>query len=141
MLIGALQLDRRITDKMLKWVLVDIKRRREVNRSCYLLIRNAHVKVVSATDSSDVLLEHHVHSISKFLRCQRDRKCMFYLQRNSVDAPVVMFAFICEQEDKVRTELVVPDVYKHYVVTLKLIFVYKSQELSSLMVMMDKYLN
>ena len=101
MITGALQLDRRVTDKMLRWVLVDIKRNKQPPRKGIMTIRDDHVKFLSHTDSSDVLLEHNVHSISQFCRCQRDRRCLFYLQRNAIDAPFVMFAFTCDQEDKV----------------------------------------
>ena len=101
MITGALQLDRRVTDKMLRWVLVDIKRNKQPPRKGIMTIRDDHVKFISHTDSSDVLLEHNVHSISQFCRCQRDRRCLFYLQRNAIDAPFVMFAFTCDQEDKV----------------------------------------
>lgn len=99
--IGALQLDKRVTDRMLRWVLVDIKRSKEPSRKGVLTIKDSHVKFISGTDSSDVLLQHNVHSIAQFCRCQRDRKCLFYLQRNTVDAPYVMFAFLCQQEDQV----------------------------------------
>ncbi|XP_067949945.1 TBC1 domain family member 4-like [Watersipora subatra] len=99
--IGNTTLDRRVTDKMLRWVLVDIKRKKNVNKKGVLIITDAHARFISQTDSSDVIMEHNVHTISKFSRCQRDRKCLFYLQRNGFDAPFVMFAFACTDEDKV----------------------------------------
>lgn len=107
LVVGALQLDRRVTDKMLRWVLVDIKRSKEPRREGIMTIRDDHVKFQSYTDSSDVLLEHNVHSISQFCRCQRDRRCLFYLQRNAIDAPFVMFAYSCEQEDKVGLQWII----------------------------------
>lgn len=86
---------------MLKWVLVDIKKNKNVNKKGMMTIADAHVKFISQTDSSDVMLNHNVHTISQFSRCQRDRKCLFYLQRNGPDVPFVMFAFVCKDEDKV----------------------------------------
>ena len=100
-LAGNISLDRRITNKMLRWVLVDIKKTKNVNKQGIMSVTDAHVQFISDMDSSDVLLEHNVHTISQFSRCQRDRKCLFYLQRNNPGSPFVMFAFVCDQEDKV----------------------------------------
>lgn len=100
-ILGALPLDKRVTKPMLRWVLLDLKQDKTSLKQGLLTVSGATLKFVSSLDSSDVILEHNVHSITSFTRCTQDRKCFFYLQRNGLESPLVMYAFTCPKEDEV----------------------------------------
>lgn len=91
---------------MLRWVLLDLKRDATTSKQGLLSVCDATLKFMSSLDSSDVILEHNVHSITSFTRCIHDRKCFFYLQRNGLESPLVMYAFVCLDEDKVSRSAV-----------------------------------
>ena len=98
---GNVQLDRRITQPMLPWILADKQRRaRKDVQDIFLQISSRGVLGISESKGS-ILFEHFPQNITRFSR-GHNKKCFAYLWRSESDSNFTCFVFETSDPDLVR---------------------------------------
>ena len=98
---GNVQLDRRITQPMLPWILADkLRRARRDVQNIFLQVSSRGVLGISESKGS-IVFEHFPQNITRFSR-GHNKKCFAYLWRSESDSNFTCFVFETSDPDVVR---------------------------------------